>query len=184
MLVSANLANDNSWDWTDEPCKQEDILFKSSIGGKFSNVNCVTINHISPYLNNPGGQSALAYALWKGQGVEVPKAVLQIAITRYSSNGRVLRVQLNINPEIAGFQPPTELDWGRSPWHFSQAFKDPAKKRFIDALSAWALLFAKQVDVAIAYDKKADAFALVPSWRTVIDQKFEADAPKMKVTLD
>lgn len=182
MTVSANLAQASASDWTDEPCKREDLLFKASIGGKFKNVNCVTINHIVGYPGNPGGQGAKLFALFKEQGIDRPPTVLQIAFTRYSDNLRRLSFVLSINPELAGFPRETETVWSRNAWHKSQSFNDPEKKRFIDALGVWGLQFAKQMDVA--FDKKGDAFASIPSWRSGVDAQSKSDLVKPKVTLD
>jgi hypothetical protein len=184
MLVSVNLSESSMNNWVDDPCKRDDMLFKESIGGKFSDINCITINHIANYLNNPGGQSAKLYALWKEQGIDVPPTVLQITLTRYASKGRWLAITLNINPELAGFQRSNERAWGRDPWHFTQSFNDPTKKKFIDSLGAWAVKFAKQMDIAFGYDKKKDAFMSIPSWRSVIEAQPKIEAVKPKVTLD
>jgi hypothetical protein len=128
MLTSGNLTNSSMTDWLDEPCKRDDLLFKASIGGKFSNINCITINHFTRYLSNPSGQSAKLYAYWKDQGVDIPPTVLNISVTRYGSSGRLLVVQLNINPELFGFPRDAEPEWGRSSWHISQSANDPKKE--------------------------------------------------------
>lgn len=183
MTVSANLAQNISGDWTDEPCKRDNMLFKASTGGMFKNVNCVTINHLTAYPGvNTSPQTSKLYAMLKEQGIDVPPTVLQLAFTRYTNNGRRLSVRLNINPELAGFPRAVEAQWGLSPWHKAQAFNDLEKKRFIDALGVWALQFAKQMDDAL--DKKGDAFVSIPSWRSVLDLRPKAELAKTKVTLD
>ena len=179
LQVSGNLTGGSSSDWTDEPCKREDLLFKSSIGGKFQNVNCVTINHYTGFLSNPDASWATLYALLKEQDIEVPPTVLRFSFTRYSSNSRRLVVTLTINPELAGFSRETE-SWGRNAWHKSQAFNDPAKKKFIDALGVWALQFAKQMDVA--FDKQKDAFSNINSWRSVIVDNSKPANPATTIT--
>jgi hypothetical protein len=181
MTVSANLAQGPSNDWTDEPCKREDMLFKASLGGKFKNINCVTINHIADYGRNPGGKDADLYALFVSEGIDIVPTVLRITFTRYSDSSRRLEVVLTINPEVAGFPRATE-SWGRNPWHKSQAFNDPAKKKFIDALGVWAVSFAKQMDDA--FEKKSDAYRSIPSWRSVMDTSFSAEASKSHSALD
>lgn len=182
MTVTANLATGSASDWNDEPCKRNDLLFKASLGGKFSNVNCVTLNHITNYPGNPGGRGAELFSLMKEQGVETPPTVLQFAFTRYASNQRRLSVTLYINPELAGFDRASEPQWGRSPWHSSQAFNEPKKKKFVEDLGVWALQFAKQMDMA--FEKKSDAFTSVPSWRSVIAGQQLTDPLKPQVMLD
>jgi hypothetical protein len=166
MSVKANLAQGSANDWTDEPCKRNDMLFKSSLGGTFKDINCVTINHITDYYRNPSGKAAELFALLKKDGVDIPPTVLRLTFTRYSGGQRWLSVTLTINPELAGFPRESE-SWGRSSWNKSQAFSDPAKKRFIDLLGVWAMQFAKQMDVA--FEKKHDAFISVPSWRSTLN---------------
>ena len=183
MTVAGNLAQASASDWNDEPCKRDDMLFKSSLGGKFRDINCVTINHVTNYASNPGGQAAKLFALFKEQGVDTPSTVLQIVFTRHSTNLRRLEVVLNINPELMGFPREPETTWGRSAWHQSQSFGNAEKKRFIDALSAWSLLFAKQMDVA--FSKDLQAFTSIPSWRAVLDaQPKAAVVVKAKAVLD
>jgi len=45
MEVKANLRGGHSSDWTDEPCKRDDFLYKKNMKGLYTNINCVTINH-------------------------------------------------------------------------------------------------------------------------------------------
>jgi hypothetical protein len=181
MTVSANLAQGRSSDWTDEPCKRNDMLFKASLGGKFKNINCVTINHIADYRKNSGGKDADLYALFVSEGIDIAPTVIRITFTRYSESLRRLEVVLTINPEVAGFARSSE-SWGRSPWHKSQAFSDPAKKKFIDALSVWAVSFAKQMDDA--FEKKSDAYRAIPSWRSVMETSSSVEATKPSTSLD
>ncbi len=35
MRISSNLSQGSASDWTDEPCKRDDMLYKNSLGGKF-----------------------------------------------------------------------------------------------------------------------------------------------------
>ena len=163
MEVSANVTAGSNNDWSNEPCKNENLLFKANLGRAFDNINCVTISHATGFYANPSGMYTKIYALMKEQGIDIPPTVIRTNFTRYASAGRWMSVSLTINPELQGFARDNET-WGRSVWHKSQAFNDPAKKQFLDALSKWALSFAKQMDVA--FDKKPGAFDAIPSWRT------------------
>lgn len=181
MDVNANLAQGTASDWTDEPCKRDDLLFKASLGGAFTNINCVTLNHLADYQRNPGGKFAEAIAEVRSQGIEIPPTVLLITATRYSSNLRRLQVKLILNPEIEGFERTNE-SWGRSPWRKSQALKDPKKRAFIDSLSAWSVNFAKALDQA--FEKKIDAFSSIPTWRTSLQQTVVDTPTEKKLVLD
>ena len=46
--MQANLETGNMSDWTDEPCKRDDFLWKRSTGGAFRNINCATISDRCP----------------------------------------------------------------------------------------------------------------------------------------
>ena len=163
MEVSGNVSAGSNRDWSNEPCKYENLLFKANLGRAFDNINCVTITHATGYYSNPTGMYSKIYALMKDQGIDIPPTVIKINFTRYAAGGRWMSVSLAINPELLGFARDNET-WGRSGWHQSQAFNDPAKKQFLDTLSKWALSFAKQMDVA--FDKKPGAFDTIPSWRS------------------
>ncbi|MGQ0709043.1 MAG: hypothetical protein ACT4NV_04770 [Rhodoferax sp.] len=180
LWTYANLAQSNSGDWTDEPCKREDYLFKASLGGVFRDVNCVSINHIVKYPGNPGGKQADLYAMLKAEGVDTPPTVLRVIWTRYSSGSRKLVHSLTINPELAGFSRESEAEWGRNSWHKAQVANDPAKKKFIEDLSAWALTFAKQMEPAFRQQK--DAFQSIPSWRVVYDPSGKVTEEKVSAS--
>lgn len=182
MVVSGNLAQALSNDWTDEPCKRDDFLFKASLGGQFSNINCVSINHIVGYPGDVKGKDAEAFAFFKEQGIDVPPSIVRVTFTRYSNNMRRYQVTLNINPEIVGFQRDTGNVWGQSTWHKSQAMNNPEKKKFINDLSVWATSFAKQMDAA--FSKEPNAFSSIPSWRVGVDSTLKTNTPKAKVVLD
>lgn len=160
MTVSASLGGD-SVRWLGEPCKRDDMLFKADLGRSIWEDNCVTLNHHTNYVNNPSGKSAELYAQFKEQGIETPPTVLVLTFTRNGTNGNFVNISLRINPEAFGLAREPEINWGRNPWNKTMSFNDPAKKRFIDALSAWGLNFAKQMDAALA--QKPDAFSTIAS---------------------
>lgn len=182
LAVYANLAQSNSSDWTDEPCKRDDYLFKASLGGMFKDVNCISLNHIVRYPGNPSGKQAELFAMTKTEGIDTPPTVLRFTWTRYSSSSRRLQYTLTINPELAGFARDSEAEWGRNSWHKSQVATDPAKKKFVDDLSVWGLAFAKEMNPA--FKKQSDAFNAISSWRTVYDTSAKAEVAQPKTTLD
>jgi hypothetical protein len=182
MVAEGNLTQAQSSGWTDEPCKRDDYLFKASLGGKFSNVNCVTINHITGYPGNVGGKDAEAFSFFKTHEVETPPTVIRMTFTRYTSNMRRYVVKLTINPEIMGFKREPGTVWGQNPWHKSQALLDPEKKKFVEDLGVWAGAFAGQMDAA--FEKKPDAFKSISSWRQDMRAGVKAEVQKAAVTLD
>lgn len=180
MDVRSNLQSGSGY-WMGEPCKRDDMLFKMQLAAGRED-NCVTINHYTRFMGNPGGKISALYALLKEQGVDVPPTVLQIQFTRNGYSQRTLYYSLWINPEVAGFAREAEGEWGRNPWNKTMSFNDPAKKQYIDALSTWATTFVKQMDDALR--QKPDAFAHIPSWRTINAGMVKVENTKPKVTLD
>jgi hypothetical protein len=158
------------------------MLFKANIGKSVWQDNCVTINHLANYANNPGGRDAELYALMVSQGISSPPTVLEVKFTRNGTSGNTITTKIMINPEVLGFARETEVSWGKNPWNKIFSFNDPAKKQLIDALGVWALQFAKQMDEAL--DQKPQAFASIPSWRTVLQGQSAPELAKPKVTLD
>jgi hypothetical protein len=180
MEVRANLRPGSGY-WIDEPCKRDDMLFKLQLSGGRED-NCVTINHITRYMSNPGGKLAEAFALFKSQGIEVPPTVLNIVLTRNATSQRKLVFSIWINPELAGFVRESEPEWGRNPWHKVQAFSDPKKKQYVDALSVWATSFAKKMNDGLS--QKADAYSDIPTWRSIQISATQSEPQKTQVKLD
>lgn len=139
IFMDANLAQSaQAIDWTDEPCKASDVLWKRSTGGNFSNVNCVVISHVTKYAP------------------EVP-TVVSIIFTRYASSARRLSYFVNVNPERFGFERDNEPEWAASGWHKSHIQSDPKKVEFLSHLQKWAEDVQDKMNDA--FDKKADAFS-------------------------
>lgn len=181
MTISANLSQGNLR-WMGEPCKRDDMLYKANLGKSVWEDNCVTINHISNYASNPSGRDAELLALFIGQGISSPPTILEVKFTRNGTSGNTLTTRLIINPEVLGFARETEVNWARNPWNKLYSFNDPAKKQFIDALGIWALQFAKQMDDALK--QKPDAFALIPSWRSLLPVQPATALVKSRISLD
>lgn len=168
MDVQANLANTNASDWTDEPCKREDFLWKRSTGGQFSKINCATINHITKYFTNPSGAFQQYLVKFRELGIDIAPTVIRVEFTRYSENGRRLVYKVYLNPEAFGFDRDAEPIWGANSWHKSFINKNPKKVEFIANLSKWAEAVQDKMDAA--FNKKLDAFSSVPPLASFIKQ--------------
>ncbi len=167
--------------WSDVPCKRDDILFKMELIGGTED-NCLTINHVTTFMENPSGKGTELYVLLKEQGINYPPTVLQVKLTRQGTDGKRLIYTLWINPELAGFTRESERSWGRNPWHKSMSLRDPNKKLFIDKLSTWGMNFLKKMDDGLR--QRETAYAEIPSWRSVIDSNNQPVEIKKPVTLD
>lgn len=186
MRTSATIGGtDRNMYWTDDPCKREDLLFKHGDSTSRAGFNCVTINHIVGYMSNPSGKAAEAVALIREQGGVTPSTIMRIEFSQ-TRGSQYYVLSLDINPEIVGFKPETATSWSTSPWNKLYAFNDPAKKKFIDELGAWALTMSQRMGDVI--NQKSSALTGIPSWRTVIGQGATSanatNATKSKVTLD
>jgi hypothetical protein len=133
-------------------------------------------------MSNPAGKLGELYALFKEQGIDIPPTVLRIQFTRNGQSSKMLHYIIDINPEVMGFQRESEPEWGRNPWNKTMSFNDPAKKQFIEALTAWATTFVKQMDDGLR--QKPEAFTGIVSWRTIMNGVVKIDNTKPKVALD
>jgi hypothetical protein len=61
--------------------------------------NCVTINHTTRHMSNPGGKIAELYAMLKDQGVDIPPTVLFLEFTRNGPSQKTLTYRMWLNPE-------------------------------------------------------------------------------------
>lgn len=161
MEVIANLAQASTEGWNAEPCKSEDFLWKKALSDHFTDLNCVSLSHVTGFQ---------FYSLFKPyltklrqENIDLPPTVLAITVSRYTTNGRLLRVQVIINPEPYGFRRETGRVWAASPWHKEFALKDPKKKEFVDQLAKWGEAFAVRVG-GPAIRKDAQAFSGLPSY--------------------
>lgn len=128
-------------DWTDEPCKKDNFLWKKSTGGNFSNINCVTISHLTNF------------------SPDFP-TVVDVRFTRYSGSGRRLSYFVFINPEAFGIDRDAEKTWEANGWHKNLIQNDPKKVEFLSRLTKWTEDVQNRMDAA--FDKKQDAFSSLP----------------------
>jgi hypothetical protein len=146
IFMEANLAQSGqAADWTDEPCKKDDFLWKKSIGRNFSDINCATISHLT------------------GFSQDYP-TVVRVKFTRYSSTARRLSYIVNINPEMFGIERDAEPNWEASSWHKSHLQNDPKKVEFLAHLEKWAEDVQNKMNNA--FDTETDAFSSIPPLST------------------
>lgn len=159
--MAANLGTNSSYgNWTNEPCKRNDYLWKQSLGGDFSNVNCASINHIVRFFDAPTGPFQ-QYLVWlRAKHIQIPPTVLQTEFTRYASKGRWLSYKVAVNPEYFGLPRDTETIWGASVWYKDFVNRDPRRAAFVANLSQWAQNVQSHMNAA--FGKQADAFSDVP----------------------
>lgn len=137
-------------DWTDEPCKREDYIYKRSTGGVFRNINCLSINHHVNFLKNPKGKYQQLLRELREKNIVIPATVIAVQLTRYSDRGRRLQYTFFINPEFYGLKAEDETIWGANGWHHTVIKKDPLKIDFIEKLKIWGNKFQDQMNNAFS----------------------------------
>lgn len=153
--TTVNLQQGASSDWTDTPCKRDNYLWKRSIGGKFQDVNCVSINHLTSYFVNPTGEFQ-QIAVWaKDQSIEIPSIMIRVTFTRYSSGGKRLVYMVDVNPEHYGIERDITTPWGSNGWYKDFIKRDPKKVEFIEKLKLWARDVQDRMDDAFKKDGRA-----------------------------
>ena len=137
VWVEANLSeNGRLADWTDEPCRADDFLWKRSTGGAFNNINCVTISpllHFAP---------------------DYP-TVIGVKFTRYTTSGRRLSYIVGVNPEFFNIARDAESDPKLNSWNKERYGSDSAKVRFLAGLEKWATDVQDRMDKALGKDPEA-----------------------------
>lgn len=155
--IMANLDSRRASDWTDEPCKRDNYLWKKSVGRAFSDVNCVSINHVVNYFVDPTGEFQKILFILKDKDLVPPPTIIKVSFIRYSINGGRLMYSFSINPEQYGIARDASIPWGSNSWHKNFINRDINKLEFINRLEKWAVDFQNRMNAA--FDKQADAFA-------------------------
>lgn len=157
LEVNANLSQASASDWTDTPCKREDYIWKRSVGGKFKDMNCVSINHITNNFVNPKGSFQQLTVDIREKGIEIPPpTIVRVTFTRYTSEMRRLSYVVDINPEIYGIERDATSVWGSNSWYKDYVRRDPKKSLFLDHLIKWSTDVQNRMNAA--FDKDPDAF--------------------------
>jgi hypothetical protein len=169
VTVQANLSVvRNVSDWTDEPCKREDFLWKKSIGGTVNNINCATINHVVNFFVRPTGEFQQYLVYFKDKGIEIPPTVVRATFSRITDRGRRLVYTVSVNPELFGVERDSEPQWGSNSWHKAFIQRDAKKVEFVSNFSNWAE--DVQSRMAKAFDKQPGAFSGLPEFVSYFKQ--------------
>lgn len=141
--VNSNFAGHNQY-WTGSPCKGEFTYVVDK--GVRTDDNCQTLKAVS----FKSGTSDKVY--------------LSLLFTHTASAGRRILMELRLNPELLGFRQTTT-----SSWSAESVAESPAKKKFIERLKQFGAKLQSANQAALSYDKPKDAYAGVPSYRTLLD---------------
>lgn len=95
-------------------------------------------------------------------GVANGPTILTLKIYIAKSAGRLYVIDLNMNPAVLGFADTEPADW--TPAAVKAA---PERAAFVQRLQKWAEALQDSSDRALDFSKPQDAFANVPSFRTL-----------------
>jgi len=151
----ANLERGNMSNWTDDPCKRDDFIWKRSTGGKFSDVNCVSINHVVDYFVRPTGRFQQVVVWAQREKVEIPPTIVRVIFTRLGDGGRYLRYVVDINPELYGITRDSTTPWGSNGWYKDFIGEHKDRVEFVERLKSWATDVQDAMDEAFKKNKNA-----------------------------
>jgi len=145
MLTRVNSSNSatNGY-WTGAPCKGDFTYAIDKGAGRDD--NCQTLK-------------AVGYKAGTSD-----KVFLSLMFTHGASGGRRLTMELRLNPELLGFRLTNP-----SSWSAEAVAQNPAKKKFIERLKDFGSKLQAANQVALGFSKPKDAYAGVPSYRTLLD---------------
>ncbi|APW41982.1 hypothetical protein [Rhodoferax saidenbachensis] len=92
------------------------------------------------------------------------RVYLSLLFTHTASAGRRIFMELRLNPELLGFRGTTTDSWSAE-----SVAQNPARQKFIERLKQFGTKLQEANQSAIRFDKPKDAYAGVPSYRTLMD---------------
>ena len=107
------------------------------------------VNHIRSSLDVKRTAQKEAFDYLVLNSYVIPKNVIQIFhhfTGKYKKN-KYLDVGYFLNPEIEGFEPPSESDWNSSDWHPLQINKDNKKIEYIERLKKEGAIMHEKIRV-------------------------------------
>ncbi len=133
--------------WIDEPCKVEPTLYKNKFGTSLWKQKCLVIEPIT-FLQSNNDATRNALASLAKRGIKNDFNSLRITYTRYGDSGKFMRVRFHLFPSNYGLENPVTGIINTSPWSPPNVASDPAKNRFLSALTSYAEYMASELDKA------------------------------------
>jgi len=171
-------ADSHRFNWSGEPCKKEDTLYRSDLTGSHGeDENCLLVDHA---MLNLGPK---AQGIWKDaaawlteQKVQVPGPVMITAhVTRFQQS-RLVGASYSFNPRMYGCNAPVSRSYNESPWHKNAINQDPQRVRFVESVTAWGKVVQGHFDALITgRDSKVEHGPAIYSCRAA--QASLSDAP-------
>jgi hypothetical protein len=155
--VATNLnESGDSRSWSGSPCSPGHLAIINQGRGREDRCMTVDVDEL-----NAGGK---------------PLTFIYIKITVTGSSGRYFASSLGINPELLGFKGTTKADWSEVSLNSS-----PYKKAFVGKVAEFGEKLLASSIRAANFDKPNDAFAGIPSWRTLMPVPVAIDGQKFSL---
>ena len=142
VLVNLTSTGDNLY-MGGSPCVGAHIVSVNKGAGLYD--NCLTID-------------ANTFGASKSEGTH-----FAIRITQSRSSGRLYILDLRLRAGVLGFPGTYVADW-----QANAILASAEKTAFVERLKKWAMLLQDASNRAVEFSKPADAFAVVPSYRTLV----------------
>jgi len=126
--------------WSNEPCKNTDALYRNTFDSSPWSQSCLLVNHVVGTLALP----ASTLQTLKNIRVDIPTAALTSQLTRYQRGGFLLMTVLT-NPAAWGIDSPPQT-WSASPWHKDRIADDPKRLAFVQQWEQWSENYAGLLD--------------------------------------
>ena len=109
--------------------------------------DCWLINHIRMAVNPNRPARKEAYNYFESNHILIPKNTIEVShrFTGKYHKSKFLEVNYYYNPEVEGFEPPTEANWSTSDWHPLQIIKYPKKVEYIERLKKEGVIMHEKV---------------------------------------
>ena len=116
-------------------------------------VDCWGINHAGySSRKRPAKRQTIDYLA--GRKITIPKTLVSVEFRRADQSKFVWSGYL-FNPELEGIEPSHTSSWKNSPWHMSEAQRDPRKVTYIERLKVWGKNWKPKIDAGFEGKLKA-----------------------------
>ncbi len=133
--------------WSDEPCKVESALYKNNYGTRLWKQKCLVIESVT-FLQNHNEANQVNLTSLANRGIRNDSNSIKITYTRYGDFDKFMRVSYHFFPSVYGLENPTIGTMNTSPWNSANFVSDPTKVQFISALTRYAEVLVKHLDMA------------------------------------
>jgi hypothetical protein len=141
MYVNAKI-DGVSTRWLSEPCKGEDFIYKNDYKMTLWDQRCLTFKMDSYLQKTDNKVQSISRDFYSKSGIKHDYNAIVASYTQYTRGGKYLELKFYIFPSNYGFENPTTETLVTNPWFSSNYKLDPAKVKFVEALTVWAEIYS------------------------------------------